>query len=157
MGSTGSARLSERMVRLRQMEEGESRRALDLGLRELAQLENAWRAAQHRERAGRSLVARSATSGEIADRIAGLEESRSGSRRAAALALRIRVAEETVASLRQDYQSRRTSRLQAETLAEAERARETAAGLRRSQQALDDWYLNRKRSNDHRNLDEDRN
>jgi hypothetical protein len=156
MESMGSERLTERIVRIRQIEEDEGRRALDLALQELAELELALRAAQQRERAGRRLVAASAKSGEISDRIAGMEESRSASRRAAALAPRIRAAEDAVASLRRDYLSKRTSRLQAETLAEAEMARETATNLRRGQQGLDDWYLNRKRSNDDRNPDEDR-
>ncbi|HTW80267.1 MAG TPA: hypothetical protein VME23_12040 [Terracidiphilus sp.] len=135
----------ERIVRVRRMEEGESRRLLELALGELAQLELALSAAKQRERAGRQLVAASARSGEIRDRIAGMEESRSASRRAAALAPRIRSAGDRVASLRQDYLSKRTTRLQAETLAEAEKAREAAINLRRGQQDLDDWYLNRMR------------
>ena len=49
---------------------------MELALAELAQLELALRAANQKERAGRSLVAASASSGEIADRIAGMEESR---------------------------------------------------------------------------------
>jgi hypothetical protein len=152
----GSARTIERILRIRRMQEDQSQRALDLALAELAQLELALSAARRNERAGRRLVAASAKSGEIADRIAGMEESRSASRRAGSLALRIRAAEDRAASLRQDYLSMRISRLQAETLAEQERAREAATGLRRSQQALDDWYLNRMRSNDDRNHDEDR-
>ena len=152
----GSARTIERILRIRRMQEDQSQRALDLALAELAQLELALSAARRNERAGRRLVAASAKSGEIADRIAGMEESRSASRRAGSLALRIRAAEDRAASLRQDYLSMRISRLQAETLAEQERAREAATGLRRSQQALDDWYLNRMRFNDDRSHDEDR-
>jgi hypothetical protein len=152
----GSARTIERILRIRQLQEDESHRALELALAEMAQLELALRAAKNRERAGRSLVAASAKSGEIADRIAGIEESRSAARRAVALALRIRTAEDEVAALRQDYLGKRTSRLQAETLAGQERAREAATGLRRSQQALDDWYLNRMRLNGGLGHDEDR-
>ena len=144
-----SGRLTERVVRIRQMEEDESRRVLDLALAELAQLELGLRTSQQRERAGRGLVAASATSGEIADRIAGMEESRSASRRSAALRLRIRAAEDAVASLRQEFLSRRTSRLQAETLAATEKAREAEDSLRRGQRAVDDWYLGRmSRDND---------
>jgi hypothetical protein len=141
----GSTRQIERVVRIRQLEEDESRRTLDLALAELAQLELALRAANQKERAGRSLVAASASSGEIADRTAGMEESRSASRLGLALASRIRTARDAVALFRQDYLNKRTSRLQAETLAETERAREAAINLRRGQQALDDWYLNRMR------------
>ena len=141
----GLNRLTERILRIRQLEEDESRRTLEVLVAELGRLEVALRAAKERERAGRNLVDASASSGEIADRIAGMEESRSAGRRAIALALRIRAAESAVALQRQQYLSKRTSRLQAETLAESERAREIATDLRRSQQALDDWYLNRMR------------
>lgn len=153
----GSARMFERVLRIRQMEEDEGRRRLDLAIAELSQLELELRRAKQRESAGRSLVAASAASGEIADRIAGMEESRSASRSAVALASRIRTAEDSLALLRRDYLSRRTSRLQAEALAETERAREAAINLRHGQQALDDWYLNRRRLNNDRSLDEDRN
>jgi hypothetical protein len=152
----GFPKLIERILRIRQLEEGESRRALEVALAELAQLELALRSSQQRERAGRGLVSASAQSGEIADRIAGIEESRSASRRAVALSLRIQSAEASVANLRRDYVEKRTSRLQAETLAETERARVAATNLRRSQRALDDWYLNRRQLND-RNCDGDRN
>jgi hypothetical protein len=144
------------MLHIRQLEEDESRRVLDLSLAELAQLELALRAARQRERAGRSLVDASARSGEIVDRVAGMEESRSANRRAAALALRIRAAEDAAALLRQVYLGKRTSRMQAETLAENERTSQAATSLRRGQRALDDWYLNRMRLNDDRGGDEDR-
>ncbi len=128
----------------------ECRRVMELAIAELARLELAQRTAQQRERAGRSLVAASASSGEIADRIAGMEESRSASRLTVVLASRIRAAQDAVAKLRHDYLHKRTSRLQAETLAETERARVAAISLRRGQQALDDWYLNRRRLDDDR-------
>src|SRR5580693_7718165 len=141
----GWSRQFERIVRIRQLEEAESHRVLDLTLAEMAQLELALHAAKQRERAGRSLVARSSKRGEITDRIAGLEESRSPSRLGLSLAARIRTAADAVAILRPEYLNKRTSRLRAETLAEAERAREAAINLRRGQQALDNWYLNRMR------------
>jgi mRNA-degrading endonuclease toxin of MazEF toxin-antitoxin module len=141
-----SPRLMERVLRIRRIEEDQCRRLLDLALAELAQLENALSLAKHRERAGRKLVRTSATSGEVMDRVAGLEESRSAGRRALTLASRIRAAEDRVASLRQDYLGKRTGRLQAQTLAEAEAAREAATNLWHAQQSLDDWYLNRMRS-----------
>jgi hypothetical protein len=139
----GSARQFTRIVRIRQLAEDQGRRTMNLAIAELVELELALRTAKQREREGRSLVAASACSGDIADRVAGIEESRSASRKALSLAVRIRAAEETVAELRQDYLAKRTSRLQAESLAETERVREQAKKLRKDQQALDDWYLNR--------------
>lgn len=141
----GSGRLTERILHIRQMEEVESRRALDVALGELVRLELALRAIEQRERTGRSLVVASAKSGEIVDRIAGMEETRSAGRKLAALTVRVRATEDAVASLRQDYLGKRTSRLQAETLVETELAREARTNVRRGQQALDDWYLNRLR------------
>jgi hypothetical protein len=128
------------------MEEDQSRKLLELALAELAELERALGEAKQRERAGRHLIRASAASGEVLDRIAGMEESRSAIRRIAALGARIRNAEDRAASLRQEYLGKRTGRLQAETLADAEHAHEAAISLRRGQQALDDWYLNRMRS-----------
>jgi len=141
-----SPRLMERVLRIRRIEEDQSRRLLDLALAELAQLERALSEAKQRKRVGRELIRASAMSGEMMDRVAGLEESRSAGRRALSLISCIRAAAERVALLRQDYLSKRTSRLQAETLAEAEAAREAAMSQRHEQQSLDDWYLNRMRS-----------
>ena len=137
-----SARLLRRILGIRQMEEDQSRRLLELAVGELTQLETALSQAKQRESTGRGLVRSSASSGEVLDRIAGLEEARSAASRAAALEPRIRKAEERATSLRQDFLARRTARLQAETLADAEAAREAAASERKGQQALDDWYLN---------------
>jgi len=138
----------ERILAIRLMEEEQSRRLLELALAELLKLERGLSDAKLRERAGRGLVWASAASGEILDRIAGLEETRSAISRASALVIRIRKAEERVILLRQDYLGRRTARLQAETLADEENAQQARIGIRKNQQALDDWYLNRRQSDE---------
>jgi hypothetical protein len=148
-----SVRLTERIVGVRKIEEEQSRRSLELALAELAQLELALDAAGQRESAGRMLIAASAASGDVADRVAGIEESRSAARHTAALAARIRTAKDTVASLRQDYLGNRTARMQAETLAGHERARKESENLRRAQQTLDEWHLNRLRPAGNANAD----
>jgi len=141
----GSARLLERVLRVREMEEAESRRRLETALSELARMEQSLADAGARERAGRELVNASARSGEVTDRIAGIEESRNARRRAAWLAPRVESAKIAVASLRDGYLEKRARRRQAETLAARQRAQEEAAKLRRGQQALDEWHLNRRR------------
>jgi hypothetical protein len=138
-----SAQVLRRIAAVRRMEEDLQRRALDTALGELSRMELALQGAKERERAGRGLIQKSAANGEVLDRIAGMEESRSAARQAAALKDKIRVAEAAVAKLRQEYLDRRTRRLQAETLAEREQAREAREQDRRSQQSLDDWYLGR--------------
>jgi len=135
----------ERILRVRAMEEEQSQRALERASAELAQLELALRTAGQRERRGRSLVQASAETGEMMDRVAGLEESRSSRLKAQALTMRIEAKESVVAGLRENYLKRRTSRMQAETLTESEKRKAAADQLRTGQQALDDWHLNRMR------------
>ncbi len=139
----GSRALLERLLHVREIEEEQRRLVLEAALAALAELQQARTAAGERERAGRRLVAVSANTGEIVDRVAGMEESRSAIRRIEALGPRIAAAETAVATLRKQYLEKRTSRRQAETLVEQQKAREAADELRRGQRAMDDWYLNR--------------
>ncbi|MGA3008735.1 MAG: hypothetical protein ABSD72_00610 [Terracidiphilus sp.] len=115
---------------------------------ELHCLENAMTAAFKRDRQGRSLVQVSAQTGELPDRLAGLEETRAASRHAAALSPRIDAAGEEVTGQRQEFLLRRVERRQVETLIQETEAREAVERGRRSQQALDDWYGSRCRSED---------
>ena len=79
-------------------------------------LEHALTATAARERRGRSLVQASAHSGQLPDRLAGLEETRSSLRHAAALGPRIEATGDDVAALRQEFLGKRVERRQAETL-----------------------------------------
>ncbi len=102
-----------------------------------------WQATVERARSGRRLVGASAHSGELPDRLAGLEETRAAGRHAAALKPRIAEAELDVVALRQEYLARRIERRQAETLIEETEARDAIDAGRRGQQSLDDWFGNR--------------
>ena len=75
-----------RLLGIRNIEEEQSRLALESALAELNRLERALAAAAERDLRGRRLVETSARTGELADRLAGLEEGRTASRHAAALA-----------------------------------------------------------------------
>ncbi len=132
-----------RLLRIRELEEEQSRNALDSAQGELVQLEAALNAARAREQFGRRLVSDSAWSGEPEDWFAGLAESRFAAHHAVALSDRIESVEPEIEELRQTFLSRRVERLQSETLIkEAEELVHFEAD-RRSQRALDDGHGSR--------------
>jgi hypothetical protein len=132
-----------RLLRIRNIEEEQSRLALESALGELNRLERALLATAERDRRGRWLVEVSARTGELADRLAGLEEGRAAARHRAALAPRIADAELNAAALREEFLAHRVERRQVETLIREAGARDVIEAGRRGQQALDDWYGNR--------------
>jgi flagellar biosynthesis chaperone FliJ len=137
------SRALRRLLRIRDLEEEQARLALESALGELHALEHALAAAFERDRMGRRLVDSSARTGELPDRAAGLEETRTAGRFSHALAPRIAEAEQQVFALREAYLAKRVERRQAGTLIEEAEARDALAAGRRSQQALDDWFRNR--------------
>jgi hypothetical protein len=110
---------------------------------DLNRLRHAQEASVERGRRGRRLVESSAHSGELTDRLAGLEEARAAGRSDLALAPRVADAEQDVASLREEYLASRVERRQAETLIQEAEARDALDAERRAQQGLDDWFRNR--------------
>jgi flagellar biosynthesis chaperone FliJ len=138
-----ASRALRRLLRIRDIEEEQSRLALESALGELNRLERALAATAERDRRGRRLVQASARTGELADRLAGIEEGRAADRHRAALAPRIVDAELAVAALRQEFLARRVERRQVETLIQEAGAQDAIEAGRHGQQALDDWYGNR--------------
>jgi hypothetical protein len=137
------ARVLKRLLRVRDLEEEQSRIALESAVGNLGRLQNAQAGAVERDRRGRRLVLSSADSGALPDRLAGLEETHSSERIALALAPQIAGAQKNVTQLREEYLAKRVERRQAETLIDEARARDALDSKRRSQQGLDDWFLNR--------------
>jgi flagellar biosynthesis chaperone FliJ len=137
------SRALRRLLRIRELQEEQSRLALESALGELHRLEHALAAAVERGRRGRSLIQASAQSGELTDRLAGFEETRSAKLHAAALRPRINGMGEEVTDRREEFLSKRVERRQAETLIQETEAREAIVDGRRGQQALDDWYSSR--------------
>ncbi len=137
------SRAMRRLLRIRDLEEEQSRLALESALAEVRSLEAALGAAQERDRRGRRLVAASAQSGELPDRVAGLEETITAQRHSSALTPRIAEAEIEAGTLRQEFLSKRVERRQAETLIREAEAAEALDEGRRGQQAIDDWYRTR--------------
>jgi vacuolar-type H+-ATPase subunit I/STV1 len=140
------SRALRRLLHIRDLQEEQSRLALESALGELHSLEDAMAATFERGRRGRRLVDASARNGQLADRLAGLEETRSASRHAEALEPRIDAMGEEVRELRQEFLSRRVERRQAETLIRETEAREAVEDGRRGQQTLDNWFSSRMHS-----------
>lgn len=137
------ARALRRLLRIRELEEEQSRLALESALGDLNRLNHAQAANVERDRRGRRLVEASVHSGTSQDRLAGLEETRAANRFVLALAPRIEDAEQDVASLREEYLASRVERRQVETLILEAEAQDALESERKSQQGLDDWFRNR--------------
>jgi hypothetical protein len=137
------SRALRRLLRIRDLEEEQSKLALESAVGELNRLEYALTATAERDRRGRRLVDASALSGELRDRLAGIEETRTAERHAAALEPRIEAKKDHVLALREAFLSKRVERRQAETLIKETEARDAVDAERRSQQSLDDWYRSR--------------
>jgi flagellar biosynthesis chaperone FliJ len=135
------SRSLRRTLEVRALEEELSQAALEEALSSLRLLEGALQAARERERSGRRHVTASAASADAADRIAGLEETRAASRRAAALKPRIAEMEDVVAARRAEFLEKRMERRQVETLIRKTEAADAVVAGRRTQREIDDWFL----------------
>lgn len=136
------SRALRRLLRVLDLEEEQRRIALESSQSELGILEHAGQTAAKRERTGRRIVTASAQSGQISDRLAGMAETSSAERRAKMLAPMIDCAEQQVAERRGEYLAKRVERRQAETLVRTAETEEAIAEQRRTQQSLDDLFLN---------------
>ena len=139
------SRAIRRLKQVRELEEELSQAALESAVGGLRRMESALVAAEERERIGRRQVTASVTTGELVDRIAGLEETRAALRQGAALRPRIAEAELEVARRRQVFLAKRMERRQVETLIQKTEAEDTVDADRRTQRDLDDWFLRRPR------------
>jgi len=133
-----------RLLQLRQLEEEQSRVVLESALSEFHRLERALEAASERGRRSRELVHQSVNTGEMPDRIAGLEEGRAAVRQATVLEPAITKSRQSADTLRAHYQAARVDRRQVETLVREAEVAEALDADRRSQQSLDDRYGSRR-------------
>jgi hypothetical protein len=129
-----------RLLRIRELEEEQNRLALESAVGELHRLEHALVMTAERNREGRRLVAASTKTGELVDRLAGLQETRAAEHHSQVLAPRIASAETNVSALRREFLIKRVERRQAETLIREDEAKDAVEESRRSQQAIDDWH-----------------
>ena len=129
-----------RLRSIRQIEEEQLRAAMELAVAELRRLETALGETYERVKRARMLTASGVQTGELLDRIAGLEEVRAADRWVEILKRKIDSAENRVQKTRQEFLDKRIERRQAETVCEAMQAKDRAEASRKTQLALDDWY-----------------
>jgi flagellar biosynthesis chaperone FliJ len=130
----------KRLLRVRTLEEEMSRQTLEAAMAELRRLEAAIEAAAASQRAGRRRIASSASNGELADRLAGIEQQRSAEAQGKVLEPWRQEAAEEAEVRREDLLTRRVEMRQAETLVKEAEARAAAEADRRAQLTLDDWF-----------------
>jgi flagellar export protein FliJ len=138
-----ASRAMRRLMQVRALDEELRQAALESAVGDLRRMELALVASEERERNGRQQVTASVRTGELVDRIAGLEETRAALRHGAALKPRIAEAELEVARRRQEFLAKRIERRQVETLIQKTEAEDAVDAGRRAQRELDDWFLSR--------------
>ncbi len=129
-----------RLLGIRQAEEDYSQSEMKNAMAELQRLALAQETAYERGNRARALVASSAQTGELIDRIAGLQEMTTASRLQRVLVELIDAAKEKAEQKNQNLLARRLARRQVETLVEAKSAEARAETNRKTQLALDDWH-----------------
>jgi len=134
-----------RLLRVLEIEEEQRQLALESAVGEMRRLERALGAAGKRDRDGRSLIALSVRSGEVADRLAGLEESLAAARSSSFLAPRLAFNHQEVSRLREELLEKRVGRRQAEHVLRGVETRQVTRRARRGQQALDEGHLGQMR------------
>src|ERR1700739_4014313 len=129
-----------RLLRIRELEEEQSRGALELALGELHRVRALLKGTRQRDWTGRRLIESAAQSGNLTDRIAGLEEMRAAADLGNALYARLSAAELQVIQLGDRFLAKLVQRRQAETLIKESEARAVMEEERRVQQDLDDAH-----------------
>jgi hypothetical protein len=141
----------KRLLRIRDLEQEQHRRALESALSELHQLEEALDRAEARERGGRSEFSASVLDWDPEpdqqplQLQSALVETAIGLSHAQALSPRISRAAAQAALRRQEFLLKRMERRQAETLIRETEAADAIEAARQGQKRLDDWFLARSR------------
>jgi hypothetical protein len=139
------SRAMRRLLHVRELEEEQCKAAVESALGSLRRLQGGLAAAQERERWGRRLVTAGAATGDLVDRVAGLEETGTARRQAAVLAMRIQEAEQNVVRRRQEFVAKRVERRQVEAIVQRAADEEAMEAGRRAQREMDDWFLGQAR------------
>ena len=129
-----------RLLRIRELQEEQGRLALEAAMNEVNGVRAALAKAAECDKQGRQIVTDSARTGRLADRIAGLEETRAADRKTHILRGKLETAEQQGAHVRERFLSTRAQRRQAETLVDERDARAESEAERRRQRDLDDWH-----------------
>jgi hypothetical protein len=134
-----------RLLRVLEIEEEQQKLALETAVGELRLMERALAAAGERGRGGRHLIALSAHNGEMADRLAGLEESLGAARSLSFLKPRTASTQQEVSRLRDDLLAKRVAQQQTAHVLRGVETREAMEAARRGQQSLDEAHLRQMR------------
>ena len=134
-----------RLLHVLHLEEEQARLALENILAELHHLEKALMSTEERKQLGRTMVAESAQSGDLLDRIAGLEESRLAASAAEFLTQAVDTVHAHVVESREEFLSVRIEHRQVETLIQEAEEQEELVSAHRAQQELDEWHRTRAR------------
>jgi flagellar biosynthesis chaperone FliJ len=118
-----------KLLRIRELEEEQSRIALETALGEMNRLKRALAGTAQSGQAARRLFASGVQSGNLTDRVAGVQEMRAAD-----------TAGPEVATLRERFLATRVQRRQAESLVNESKSRAELEEGRRSQRDLDDLH-----------------
>ena len=136
------------LLKIRHLQEGQEKAALDSALGYLNAVENAIGNSKNREREAREQITQDGSEdAEIAFRSSDLQSSIEHQRQSV-LAVQQSQTQERVDLARADYLSRRMERRQAEIVVEGAQKREEAVAGRRLQRSIDDWFNARERKDD---------
>jgi hypothetical protein len=129
-----------RLLSIRELEEEQSRIALEAAVGEMNRLKIALAGAAQSGQAGRRLVASGVESGNLTDRISGLQEMRAADNLAGALSRKLAIATPEVARQRERFLATRIQRRQAESLIKQSESLAEVEERRRNQRDLDDGH-----------------
>lgn len=135
-----ATRVLRRLLKVRQLEEEHLKTALESAQMELGNLVEAQRSAVEREGRGRVLILESVRTGELRDRLAGIEEVRFATKLRIALSMKIETAERKAEQLRVHYAAKRMECQKVDALIEVAEAEQKLTESRRTQEALDDGH-----------------
>jgi hypothetical protein len=135
-----SSQALRRLLRLRALEEEQSRLALEAAQAQEQRLESALAESRRSERRSRESIFESVRSGNAMERLAGLVESRESERVSERIVTWKAEAKESTARRREAFLAGRLERRQTEQMVENAAAEAAAQQERRAQGALDDWH-----------------
>ena len=134
-----------RLARIRELEEEQSRLALEAAARSREAVASDLLAAHQERRDGRSDLVRGVERSDGLARQSGLVRMEIAARQADLLRPQLDRLDQELARQRDEYLARRTARRQVETLLSEAEQRARLEADRRAQQMLDDWYGRKRR------------
>jgi flagellar export protein FliJ len=144
----------ERLLRLRELEEEQSRLTLESAVEDRNRIDRELSDAADRQAQGRRTFVAGMSAPDSVGRCGGVMEMEQARRLRQQIAPRLKAAEDEMTRQRDDFLARRTARRQVETLVDEEQQAGRESEARRAQQMLDDWYGRRRPKRILRSADE---